>query len=280
MRERTEQGFIQFDNTSSIEANKNNERRRSSILATSKLKRKLRLMASNEVRYEEETSYDLLLKLKSVVKNSSSLSRKVFPTFENENENRCCSQISGLANACENTNSCSPFIDVSIPYNNVNSNPEGIISQGVGLGHDESTCTHDYVKMSRRYSRLSKYKLLKMNSVLCLSCNISKANTVFFPCEHCIVCSACQSIGVCGRSSDFRICPVCNEQIKFTAVRDGREYKLWWCWVNEAKPFVDPIFLRVFRRDSINKILEQSTTYIQGKRENKSLKWGLSCVIS
>mmetsp|Transcript_3059 Transcript_3059/g.4210 ORF Transcript_3059/g.4210 Transcript_3059/m.4210 type:complete len:272 (-) Transcript_3059:1409-2224(-) len=271
MRERTEQGFIQFDNTSSIEATRNNDRRRSSILATLKLKRKLRLMASNEVRYEEETSYDLLLKLKSVVKNSSSLSRKVFTT-ENEVSNE----------SCENTFSCSRFIDSPFPYNSVNSNPDGLILQGLGLGlgHDESTCTHDYVKMSRQYNRLSKYKLLKMNSMLCLSCNISKVNTVFFPCEHCIVCSACQSIGVCGRSSNFRICPVCNEQIKFTAVRDGSENKAWWCWVNEAKPFVDPIFLRVFRRDSINKILEQSTKYIQGERENKSLKWGLSCVIS
>lgn len=235
-------------------------------------------MASSctQARYEEETSYDLLLKLKSVAKHSASLSRRVFPTLENEHW--CSSKVSVEANACENTKSCSPFVDISsFPYD-VNSKSEAIISQGLGLGHDESL--HDYVKMSRQYSRLSKYKLLKMNSVLCLACSISKANTVFFPCEHCIVCSACQSIGVCRRSSDVRVCPVCNEHIKFTAVRDGSEYKVWWCWVNEAKPFVDPIFLRVFRRDSINKIFEQSTKYVQDERENKSFKWGYSCVIS
>jgi len=95
-----------------------------------------------------------------------------------------------------------------------------------------SKLTKDYLALAREYKRMEPYRSNNPHSdVLCVRCNSSNESIskVFFPCEHCCVCTSCIS----GKA--WSVCPLCKREIRLILDRTGYEREEYWTCVNQVR---------------------------------------------
>ena len=144
-----------------------------------------------------------------------------------------------------------------IPFymNNINSVPPGLIK--------------DYMALVKTYRKSSPYRNYESDSpIKCILCKTNQDlnnYVVFFPCEHVCVCDDCRFVKRIGSKGEggWKFCPLCHEEIKLMLRRVKKEGELqsletlreqYWNWVNEVKPYLNPKFLKQFKRKSTARI--------------------------
>ena len=130
-----------------------------------------------------------------------------------------------------------------------------------------SNLMKDYLGLVMMHKKTAPYRYPAngggLNDTKCIVCKKSKTSvsTIFFPCEHACVCDDCRFVKLIGSKSvgGWNHCPLCHEDIKFIRKRVdnyGKEKTIerlrneYWSWVHEIKPYVNPVFLKQFKRKS------------------------------
>ncbi|KAK1932410.1 hypothetical protein P3T76_011994 [Phytophthora citrophthora] len=88
-------------------------------------------------------------------------------------------------------------------------------------------------------------------SITCIMCSKGKPTSVFFPCQHMCVCSACiESNDMspdCSMHLERCVCPVCSTDIGIILPHSGTEEDDYWRWVLSTKQSLPAQFLRDFK---------------------------------
>jgi len=132
--------------------------------------------------------------------------------------------------------------------------------------------TKDYIALAKEYKRLEEYRLPRAKT-LCVQCKVNQSNMVFFPCEHGCVCDICCASQV--RKRRGLKCPICKDHVKLSLRRrgKGKEKAVYWKWVYEVKPHLDPNFVLYFKKRSAAAIKEKlaKSNEQQAANENQKL---------
>jgi hypothetical protein len=207
----------------------------------------------------------------------------------------------GSQSSQESGGSDSGFPNGMLSRHNSSSSLNGRIVNGVSVPLPEvkkektwiGGKTQDYIGIASIHSIQAPYsrsQLLKsltqgdLKMPLCSLCRKMECQMMFFPCEHCCVCSKCISIEQFVDQESRKLtpsgaqnCPLCAQIIKKMIPFDkGKELDKYWSWVNEVSPTLPRGFMRNFKHSAA---VIQKVWIDDNKKDTEKNKGSMSCTI-